>query len=109
MTATAPQIRTKTVAEVLIASFGFATKLGASGTLLNGSPTVTASPAGPTISSVIVSTTALTIAGRAHAIGEAIQAEISGGTAGVTYTLTITAPADSGETLVVYATMIVET
>ena len=109
MTSLAPQIHTKTVSEVLTASFGFATKLGTSGALLTGTPTVAVSPSGPTISSIGINDAAITIAGVAHAISEAVQCLVSGGTAGTTYTLTCTATTDDSQTLQIYAIFIVET
>ncbi len=107
MTATAKQIRTKTVAEVLVPSFGFANKLGTSGALLTGTPTVTSTPSGLTINSISINSTALTIAGVSHAVGQAVQCMVSGGTAG-TYTLTCTVQTDNGQTLQLYATLLVE-
>ncbi len=109
MTALAPQIRTKTVAEALVVSFGFAIKLGTSSALLNGTPTVEVAPSGPTITAIAINAVAITVAGVSHAIGQAVQCMVSGGTAGETYTLTCTATTDDGQTMQIYATFIVET
>jgi hypothetical protein len=109
MTATAPQIRTKTVSEVLDATFGFATKLGDSGAVFTGTPTVTGSPSGLTIGSPVINTSTVTVDGVSHTAGQAIQAEISIGTAGTRYVLTCTGSTDSGETMQLYAVVYVET
>ena len=73
---------------------GFLDKLD-SGELLSGTPTVTVSPTGPTISNVGRNTTALTIDGESHAINQAVTYTITGGTAGVEYTYTVTCATDA--------------
>ena len=118
MTAVAPQIRTKTAAEELIALFGFATKLGDSAAVLTGTPTVTVllwsgsawvvDTTGLTVASVAVNVAAETVDGVSHAIGQAVQATVSAGTAGRKYLLTCTADADSSETMVVQGILEVE-
>jgi len=65
------------------------------GELLTGTPTVTISPSGPTISNEAVNTAALTIAGETVAIGQAVQFKITGVTAGTTYTITTKCGTDS--------------
>lgn len=99
MTSIAQQVRTKTSAEVRVATFGFAVKLGDSGALLSGTPTITVSPSGPTIGTVTKNASAITVNGIAHAANQAAQATVTGGTAGTLYLLTCTAVTDSGETM----------
>lgn len=108
MTATAPQVRTKTEDEDLIGVFGFASKLTGSSAVIE-TPTVTASPSGLTIDTPAVNDAALDVDGISHAIGQAVLAGISGGTAGTKYTLKCTAVTDDGQTMVLYGGLRVET
>lgn len=85
---TVPHLRTKTVAEVRNGSVSFVGKLDA-GELLTGTPTVTVSPSGPTISNQAVNTAQLTIDNQTVAIGQAVQFSISGGTAGTSYVISV--------------------
>lgn len=94
MTATAPQIHCKTIAENANIGVDFQGYLDA-GELLTGTPTVAASPAGLTISSIAVSTGLLDIAKASVPIGKAVAFQASGGTAGVRYTLTVGVDTDS--------------
>jgi hypothetical protein len=85
---TVPHQRTKTAAEVRNAAVSFVGKLD-SGELLTGTPTVTVSPSGPTLSNKAVNTAQLTIDGQTVAIGQAVQFSVSGGTAGTSYVITV--------------------
>jgi hypothetical protein len=87
MTITAAQIHCKTATEASNVSVDFQGYLDA-GELITGTPTVTASPAGPSISAIAVSTTALTIGNASVPIGKAVTFHVTGGTAGTRYTLT---------------------
>lgn len=91
---TAKQRPSMAVSAVRNGAVGFKEELD-SGELLTGTPTVTVSPTGPTISNVAVSTAALTIDGESHAIGEAVQFKVLGVTARVTYTFTVTCGTDA--------------
>lgn len=66
-----------------------------SGEVITGTPTVVASPTGPTIDNVKVSTAELTIKGASVPAGGAVQFRVSGLTAGVRYQFTITASTTS--------------
>ncbi len=91
---TAPQVQQKAASEVRNVAVSFAGKLD-DGELLTGTPTVTVSPTGPTIASESVSAEALTINGESVAAGAAVQFRVSGGTAGVTYTITVSCATDA--------------
>lgn len=80
--------------ETRIVSVDYRGKLD-SGELLTGTPTVTISPSGPTISNESVNAAALTINGETVAIGQAVQFKITGVTAGVTYNITTVCSTDS--------------
>ena len=66
-----------------------------SGELLTGTPTVTVSPSGPTISNVQRNSTAQTINDESVPVDQAVLFTIAGGTAGVEYTFTATCSTDS--------------
>lgn len=87
MTATAPQIRTKTEYEQMIATFGFAVKLGSSGTTLSGTPVVVSVPTGLTIAAPTINSSTITVDGVTHVANTAVQALISGGVVGTEYVL----------------------
>ncbi len=72
------------------------------GELLTGTPTVTASPAGLTFTNKALNTQALTVNGVDIIAGQGVQWSVSGGTAGVLYTITVSCGTDStpAETLV---------
>lgn len=92
---TAPQIQCKTASESRNVAVSFQGKLD-SGELLTGTPTVTeVTTSDLTLSSKAVSTTALTIDGVSNAVGEAVTFNVSGGTAGETYTIFISAGTNS--------------
>lgn len=94
----APQRPVMVSGEVRADSVSFAGKLD-QGELLTGTPTLAVSPSGLTVSSPAVSTTALTVNGRQVAIGRAVQFTVTGGTAGVEYTVTVTVSTTNGQTL----------
>jgi len=85
-TNTAPQVNRKTVAEVRNCAVSFANKLDP-GELLTGTPTVTSTPSGPTISGAAVNTAAKTINGVSVPIGMAVQFKVTGGTVDTDYIL----------------------
>ena len=87
---TAPQIGVITPDETRNVSVSFINRLD-SGELLTGTPTVTASPSGPTISTPVVNDSTLTINGRSHLAGQAVRFSIADCTSGETYQLTVTA------------------
>lgn len=90
----APQAHSKSSTEVRNIAVSFAGKLD-SGELLTGVPTVTVSPSGPTLANKLVTTTAKTINGASVAAGAAVTFNVTGGTAGVKYTITITVGTDA--------------
>lgn len=109
---TAPQIQSKTASEVRNLAVSFVNELDTSpNELLTGTPTISATPSGLTFSSVAVNSVARTINGVSVAIGKAVQARVSGGTAGQEYTLTVTAGTDAtpAQTLITYCTLRVTT
>ena len=75
---------------------------------LTGTPTVTVSPTGPTLGSKIVNVAAIDVNGDTVAIGEAVQFTVTGGTAGVRYTITASCGTSSSQTLVGTAILVVE-
>lgn len=86
---------TKAAVESLTEAFDL-TALLASGETLTGTPTITATPAGLTIGTPAVNTTALTDSdGNTIAIGKAIEVTISGGSAG-RYELTVSCGTSAG-------------
>lgn len=95
---TAEPVVFKAAAEIRNMAVSFSGKLK-SGKVLASISTVAVSPAGPTTSnSPAVSTAALEIQGKNVPIGEAVQFQVTGGTADNTYTWTITAVDDSSPT-----------
>jgi hypothetical protein len=85
----APQIHSKKVSAGRNGAISFDDYLEPD-ELLTGTPTVTASPSGLTISNARVSEDELTINERAVAAGRAVQFRVSGGTAGTRYVITAT-------------------
>ncbi len=107
--AAAHQIQSKTAAEVRVVAVSFQGKLD-SGELLTGTPTIVeVTTSDLTLANKAVSTVALTIDGTSNAIGEAVQFSVTGGTAGVTYTINAQVGTDStpAQTLEVNLTLIV--
>ncbi len=93
--ATAHQIQSKTATEVRVVAVSFQGKLD-SGELLTGTPTIVeVTTSALTLANKAVSTVALTIDGVSNAIGEAVQFSVTGGTAGVTYTINVQVGTDS--------------
>jgi hypothetical protein len=94
-TNTAPQRQCKSVTEDRNVAISFVGKLD-SGELLTGTPTVVeVTTSDLTITNVAVNTAALTVNGKAVAIGQAIQCQITGGVAGTTYTVRATGASDA--------------
>jgi len=93
--ATAHQVQSKTAAEVRVVAVSFQGKLD-TGELLTGTPTIVeVTTSALTLANKAVSTVALTIDGVSNAIGEAVQFSVTGGTAGVTYTINVQVGTDS--------------
>lgn len=70
------------------------------GVTLTGTPTVTVTPAGPTVSGEAVLAASRVINNRTVPIGEGVVFTVAGGTAGTQYRLKITVTASNGETLI---------
>lgn len=102
---TAPQIPSKPTTAVRNAAVSFVGQLDEN-ELLTGTPTVTVLPAtgAPTIGSIVVSTATRTINGEQVPAGKAVQFTVTGGTANVKYTFTVTCGTNStpAQTLVGY-------
>jgi hypothetical protein len=94
----APQRPTVVSGEVRKDSVSFLGKLDA-GETLTGTPTISVSPAGLTCTSPAVSTDMLVIDRVPVAAGKAVTFTVSGGTAGVDYTVTVTVGTSNGQTL----------
>ncbi len=99
----APQIGSKKAAEAIPTTFGFAVRIGnnAAGTLSAdpiSTATVTASPTGLTIGTPTVNSSTADVQGVEHLAEQAVGVLLSGGTAGVTYTVTCTVVTDGGAT-----------
>jgi len=93
--AVAPQLQTKTVSGVRNVAVSFSNMLD-SGELLTGTPTIAeVTTTDLTLGSKAVSTAILTINGESTPIGEAVQFNVSGGTANVTYQIKITVGTDA--------------
>tara|TARA_Y100000593_G_scaffold7621_1_gene14227 strand:- start:148 stop:474 length:327 start_codon:yes stop_codon:yes gene_type:complete len=90
----AEQIQSKTANEVRNLAVDFTDKLD-SGEALTGTPTVTSSPSGLTISSVDTNAGALTILGTTVAIGRAVTCSVSGGSSGTRYTVAVQCGTDA--------------
>jgi len=92
---TAPKVRTKTVSEVRNVAVSFSGKLD-SGELLTGTPVVTElTTSALTFSNEVVSTAILSIDDIDVPIGEAVQFKVTGGLAGIDYTIQISSGTDS--------------
>lgn len=104
---TAPQRPDKPAAAVRRCAVSFAGQLD-QGELLIGTPTLSASGAGLTVYSPAVSAAALTLNGRLVPAGRAVEFWAGGGTAGVEYTVTVTAQTTLGQTLIGRVTIFVE-
>jgi len=106
----APQINEKTANEARNGAISFSGKLD-SGELLTGTPTVVdCSPPSPetlVFTSIAVNTAILTINGESVPIGEAVQFKVTGGVAGIKYTIKATCGTDStpAQTLIGSVTM----
>jgi Flp pilus assembly protein TadG len=98
---TAQPTLTKTPGDVLPIVASFVKEL-ANGDTLTGTPTVSVSPAGPTLSAASVNNATLQveIEGNKHfaLMGQAVQFTMSGGSDGTTYTVTVTVSTTGGRT-----------
>lgn len=100
----------KTPNETLNAAVSFKRRL-AVGEKLTGTPVVTISPSGPTLSSKAVNTSAITLeSGTVCDIGQAVQFSVTGGTADTKYTITAQCGTDASvaQTLEVYCVLTVK-
>jgi len=103
----ASQLHTKLAAETLTIGVDFSTRL-VDGDTLTGTPTATVSPSGPTLSGVQRNASAVTILSQSVPANQAVIVTVAGGTAGVTYTITVTAQTTSGQTMVERCTLRVD-
>ena len=104
---TAPQRQSKTASEVRNVAVSFANVLD-SGELLTGTPTVVeVTTSDLTLGSKAVNTAILTINGISTPVGEAVQFNVSGGTAEVEYTIKITCSTDSSPAQTVIGSLII--
>jgi hypothetical protein len=78
------------------------------GVTLTGTPTVTPSPTGPTISAITVNVAAITIDGTEVAIGKAITCLIAGGGTAGTHTLAVVAATSDSESIGLNCTLVLE-
>lgn len=78
------------------------------GELLTGTPTITVSPSGLTVSSPAVNSTTLVIDNETYVAGQAVTFVISSGTAGTLYQLTITVSSDDSQTFERYVYVLVQ-
>lgn len=69
------------------------------GETCGGTPTITASSSGLVITSVLVSTAALTVLSSSVAIGQAVSFIMSGGTADKDYSLLLSSTTSGGQTI----------
>lgn len=69
------------------------------GETCGGTPTITASSSGLTISSITVSTAALTVLSSSVVAGQAVSFIASGGTAGKEYDLLLSSTTSQGQTI----------
>lgn len=97
----APQTPQQTVGTVKNGGVSFSGELPASETL-SGTPTVTVSPTGPTLSNKAVNTGAVTLDGVSVPAGEAVTftVTVGGSVAPGSYTITATCATTGGQTLV---------
>lgn len=77
------------------------------GEVITGTPTVAASPSGPTLSAASVNTAPRKVGNRTCKAGTVVTFSASGGTAETTYTITVTASTSGSQTLVGDITLIV--
>lgn len=95
MSITAPQIQVKAASEERNIAVSFAGRLD-TGEVLTGTPLVVeVTSTDLTISNKAVSTASLTIDGDTVPTAEAVQFKVTGGTAGTSYKIKITADTDS--------------
>lgn len=97
MSHSAPQVAEKTPNETRNVAVSFAGRLD--GESLIGTPSLSVSPSGLSVSSAIVSESTLSINGRDVPASEAVQFVVSGGTADVVYTIAIVTTTESGQVL----------
>lgn len=95
---TAPQQYRQSVAETRNVAVSFVGELD-SGELLTGTPTVVASPTGPTISNIARNSAQITVDDEVAAIDQAVTFTVSGVTANVNYVLTVTCATSASQTI----------
>lgn len=106
---TAVQVGEMAAGETRNAAVSFVDELD-SGELLTGTPTVAEQTTSDLmISNAVVSSTALTIQGESVASGLAVTFRVTGGVAGTTYTIKITATTDAAlaQTVIGFVTLVV--
>ncbi len=91
----AKEIESKDASETRSADVSFTGLLEAS-EILTGTPTCSSSPAGLTFASVAYNSSTIVIAGESVTANRGLSFLVSGGTAGVLYTITCTAPTTDG-------------
>lgn len=98
----------KTASEVRNVAVSFVDELD-SGELLTGTPTVAeVTTSDLSLTNKAVNTAALTISGKAVAIGQAVQFKVSGGTAGTTYTIKVTVSTDATPAQTLICALVIE-
>ena len=95
---TAAEVPQKLTGEVLVGAIDCTNRLG-SGETLGGTPTITASSSGLVVSSVAVSTIAMTINNSTVSLGQAVTFVMSSGTAGELYSLLMSSTTSGGQTI----------
>ena len=106
----AEQLRHKSESAIRVMSLGFIEDLS-SGELLTGTPIILeVDTTDLTLSSKAVNTTTVTIDDTSHVAGQALQALVTGGTAGATYEITFQCGTDSSpaQTLFGKTTLIID-
>ena len=109
--AKAPQLNTKTVSEVRKSRVSFSSKLD-TGELIAASSNITVTIVQGTtaliVSTVAVSTSALTVNGSTHVAGQVATFIVSAGLANTRYELSVVAVTDAGQTVSTICPLFVE-
>lgn len=101
-----PKVRRKAPTAVRNIAVNFTDWLD-QGEVITGTPTVSVSPSGVTLSAASVNTGRRVVDNRACQPGTVVTFTASSGSAGTTYTITVTASTSGSQTLVGYVTLIV--
>lgn len=97
--ATCPQRRSKAAGETRNCAVEFTGSLDGA-EVLSGTPVVTASPSGLTITNKQRNNSAITVDGVSCLASQAVQFTVAGGTAGKVYTITVTCDTNGGQVAV---------